>query len=332
MSQEHSSFSVSVVIAAYNAEATIERAIESVLHQTLPADEILVVDDGSTDRTAEKVQRYGPPVRYLREENAGPATARNRGIQAARGHWIAFLDADDEWLPMKLQKQVEHLKRTAPLVWTFTNYWIVEWKSGTVERAFDDHQTSARLNGREFFEDYLEFYAQVGHALTSTMMVQRSVLAEAGFFPEGARWGEDTDLFLRIAYRWPKIGYLPDLLVRYSAGVPTSLTEQHRGQVRQRCELIERHLRLAAQFHREQAFEPCARQMLQTCIGRALATNPYEDFRELPDPLADRLLSARQRREIRWRKRCPYVVPAVLSVYTPLKNAFGRLFQKGGGG
>jgi len=98
MSQRQS-FTVSVVIPAYNAEATIERAIESVLHQTLPPEEIIVVDDGSTDGTAEKVRQYEPKVRYLFESHSGPSKARNFGILAAQqGEWIAFLDADDEWL------------------------------------------------------------------------------------------------------------------------------------------------------------------------------------------------------------------------------------------
>lgn len=327
MSEQSTSFSVSVVIPAFNAEATIERAIESVLHQTLPPDEIIVVDDGSTDRTAKKVQKYGTAVRYLYEENAGPATARNRGIQEARGQWIAFLDADDEWLPDKLRKQTESLSRCPDLVWTFTNYWVVQAKGGgSREAAFSDAAVSALLKGREFFEDYLEVYAQIGHALTSSMLVQRSVLLKAGLFPAGVRWGEDTDLFLRIAYEWPSIGYLQEPLVLYSAGRPDSVTEQHRGQVRQRCELIERHLRLSAQFGREQAFEPCARRMLETCIGRALAVNPYEDFRELPDSL-ERLLSGRQRREIRWRKRWPYWVPRILKVYTPVKNRCRNLIR-----
>ncbi|MCK4960446.1 MAG: glycosyltransferase family 2 protein, partial [Planctomycetes bacterium] len=92
------SYSVSVVIAAYNAEKYIQRAIDSVLAQSLPADEIIVVDDGSTDNTGDAVKHYGSKVRYIYQENAGPASARNTAIEAATGTWIAFLDADDEWL------------------------------------------------------------------------------------------------------------------------------------------------------------------------------------------------------------------------------------------
>ena len=100
---------ISVVIPAYNAAAWIRRAVNSVLSQTRPADEIIVVDDGSTDGTGDIVRMYDGRVRLLQQANAGAAAARNTGILAATGDWIAFLDADDEWLPQKLQRQTEYL-------------------------------------------------------------------------------------------------------------------------------------------------------------------------------------------------------------------------------
>jgi len=102
---------ISVVIPAYNAAGTIGRALDSVIAQTHPAREILVVDDGSTDRTAQVVSEYGGRVEYLYQDNAGPGAARNAGIRAAHGEWIAFLDADDEWLPHRLALQAELLQR-----------------------------------------------------------------------------------------------------------------------------------------------------------------------------------------------------------------------------
>ena len=116
------SITVSAVIPAYNAGKYVGRAIESVLAQTRKADEIIVVDDGSTDDTAEVVERFGDAVRFIRQENAGASFARNTGIEAATSDWIAFLDADDEWLPNKLKLQTEHLERNPNLVWTTGNY------------------------------------------------------------------------------------------------------------------------------------------------------------------------------------------------------------------
>ncbi|MHC5141971.1 MAG: glycosyltransferase family 2 protein, partial [Planctomycetota bacterium] len=113
---------ISVVIPAYNAEKHIARAIESVLAQTRPADEVIVIDDGSSDATAEVVRSFGDKVIFIQQENAGASVARNAGIEAATSDWIAFLDADDEWLPNKLQLQVEHFKRNPDLLWATGNY------------------------------------------------------------------------------------------------------------------------------------------------------------------------------------------------------------------
>ncbi|MFZ9033203.1 MAG: glycosyltransferase family 2 protein, partial [Anaerohalosphaeraceae bacterium] len=113
---------ISAVIPAYNAEKYIARSINSVLNQTCPVDEIIVVDDGSTDSTAEVIKSYGGKVRYIHQQNAGVSAARNTGIQAATCEWVAFLDADDEWLPEKIERQVENIKNNPHLVRTTGNY------------------------------------------------------------------------------------------------------------------------------------------------------------------------------------------------------------------
>ena len=100
------STTVSVVIPVYNSSEYIARTIESVLAQTHKPDEIIVVDDGSTDETRQKVTQYEPKVKYIYQTNAGTSAARNTGIKTSSSEWIAFLDADDEWLPEYLQKQL----------------------------------------------------------------------------------------------------------------------------------------------------------------------------------------------------------------------------------
>ena len=115
---------ITVVIPAHNAGEHLGRALESVLAQTRPADEILVVDDGSTDNTAEVARSYGSAVTYLYQDQRGAGAARNRGIEAATGDWVAFLDADDEWLPEKLAVQCEHLARHKEVVWTCGNFYL----------------------------------------------------------------------------------------------------------------------------------------------------------------------------------------------------------------
>src|SRR5208283_2367398 len=101
---------VSVVIPTYNCGRYICETVESALGQTYSPVEIIVVDDGSTDDTRERLTTYGDRVRYIYQQNTGPAVARNRGVQDAQGDWIAFLDADDLWLPYRLELQVELLR------------------------------------------------------------------------------------------------------------------------------------------------------------------------------------------------------------------------------
>jgi glycosyltransferase involved in cell wall biosynthesis len=100
---------ISVLIPAYNAAATIGTTLESVFAQTHPPDEILVVDDGSTDDTCLVVERFAPRVRLLRQPNAGPAAARNHAARESQGDWLALLDADDGWLPRKLERQLSYM-------------------------------------------------------------------------------------------------------------------------------------------------------------------------------------------------------------------------------
>ena len=133
---------VSVIIPAYNAAAYVTRAIESALAQTYPPLEILVIDDGSSDRTAEIVERLPAPVRLIRKANGGPATARNLGALQARGNWLALLDADDLWFPDKLRTQLaygtdpdvaiihclpDHRNVAVPPQLTFEHLWDRNW-------------------------------------------------------------------------------------------------------------------------------------------------------------------------------------------------------------
>jgi len=318
---------MSVVIPAYNVQDYIGRAIDCVLAQTHPADEIIVVNDGSADQTGPIVQQYGNAVRYLCQENSGASVARNRGVQAAQSEWIAFLDADDQWLPEKMACQVEHLKRNPELVWSYSNYKICPFESDQQETAFQETRSDALLKENEYFEDYLAACAHVGHMLTSSAIIRRDILLEAGLFRVGQLWAQDTDLFLRIAYRWPKIGYLSKPLVLYHSEIPTSITEKNRGQVKPRCDLIERHLGLAAQYNRQEAFDPCARQMLKTCIRRALAANPCADLRDIPKTL-EYLLPARFRTEVQIRKKWPRTGSRLLNLYLKIKNALRSFISK----
>lgn len=248
---------ISVVIPAYNNERRLSRAIDSVLAQSRPAKEIIVVDDGSTDGTSQAAAAYGSQIRYIRQNNAGPSAARNTGIRAAGGDWIAFLDADDEWLPEKLALQTEHLGRHSYLQWTAGNYIECLCQSGRQSPALTESKCRKMLGGREISDDYLRTYAKglTGH--TDTMLIRRDLLEKAGGFRLEQKRFNDLDLWLRIAYLEPTIGYLARPLAIYhlEAGEHVSVRYQNP----QVClELIERHRQLAAEFGRQDAFEPLA--------------------------------------------------------------------------
>ena len=120
---------ISGIVPVYNGERYLRETLDSMLAQTYQPLEVIVVDDGSTDGTPKVVAGYGDRVRYIYQENSGPAIARNRGIDAARGEFIAFLDADDLWHPEKLMRQMTRFEARQELELSITyvqNFWITE--------------------------------------------------------------------------------------------------------------------------------------------------------------------------------------------------------------
>lgn len=112
---------VSVIIPAYNSAKFAAKAVESVLAQTYQNYELIVIDDGSTDNTKEVLNRFAGRVNYIFQENRGPSAARNMGIKVAQGEYICFLDADDTWLPMKLEVQLAFMKNNRGIVLLFSD-------------------------------------------------------------------------------------------------------------------------------------------------------------------------------------------------------------------
>jgi glycosyltransferase involved in cell wall biosynthesis len=256
---------ISVVIPAYNAAEYIGRAIDSVLAQTRRPDEIIVVDDGSTDDTTAVVETYGPPVRLIRQENGGASIARNTGINAATSEWIAFLDSDDEWLPEKLKLQTELLERNPELVWSTANFIYCHCDENYRCQKLDEKRGEVLLNGKDFFEDYFDAFTKAAAGWTGTMMVKRAVLIEAGLFRPGQLRFNDEDMWWRIAYRYPVIGYTPKPLAIYHMYVPDSLTKKH--EVPESLDqLIANHIKIASDCGKLEQFKPCAERMLRYWI------------------------------------------------------------------
>lgn len=200
---EHA-FDISVVIPAYNVEAVVGRAIKSALNQTLPPQEIIAVADGSTDRTVEVIKKF-PQVKYVYDEKRGPASARNKGIEAASSEWIAFLDGDDIWKPCHLEGISSIIKRN-DVVWACGGKKII--KADKTEVKVDTSQWEHLLVDGEVFENFFEAYAKGVPIETPGMVIKRKVLEDLGAFDVTFPVGEDLDLWLRIAHKFPRIGFL----------------------------------------------------------------------------------------------------------------------------
>ncbi len=273
---------IAVVIPAYNAAGYIRRAIDSVLAQTRRPDEIIVVDDGSTDDTATVVQSYGSGVRLIRQANAGASAARNTGINAATSEWIAFLDGDDEWLPEKLQLQSELLGRNSQLAWATANFIYCHCGRNKHNEKLDEAGGEALLNGRDFFEDYFEAFTRAAAGWTGTMIVRRSVLIEAGLFRPGQLRFNDEDMWWRIAYRHPIIGYNSKPLAIYHMYVADSITKKY--EVPESLDqLIANHIKIASDCGKLDEFRPCAERMLRYWIHQYWFDERIMHIREMTD-------------------------------------------------
>jgi len=187
-SRDEGGSSVSVVIPTYQRAERVQRALASVAAQSCPAGEILVVDDGSTDGTAEVVAQAFPQVTLLSQDNQGVSAARNRGIRAARGEWIAFLDSDDEWAPGKLERQLGALSGSGCLVCHTDEIWI---RQGRRVNAGDRHAKQAGW----IYRHCLPLCA----LSPSSVILHRSVFETVGLFDEELPVCEDYDLWLRVA-------------------------------------------------------------------------------------------------------------------------------------
>ncbi len=193
---------VSVIIPTYNRARVIHRAISSVLAQTFKDYEVLVVDDGSRDTTAHVLDEFGRSVICLSQENRGVAAARNTGIRHAGGELLAFLDSDDEWLPLKLEKQVNLFGPEGPFFVCHTDeIWMREGKEVGQKR---EHAKQ----GGWFFRRALERCL----ISPSSVMISRHLLDRVGPFDERLAAAEDYDLWLRITAFWP-VCFIPERLV-----------------------------------------------------------------------------------------------------------------------
>ena len=205
---------VSIILPTWNRASILPRALVSIKAQSFTDYEVLVVDDGSEDDTQQLLSHHDAPIRCLSQAHGGVASARNLGIEHARGRWIAFLDSDDTWMPEKLLTQMQALEQNPEVSMVFSDYEVWDESRDQPElvqtrRYLDEDTSFAALARRNF----------IG---TLTAVVHREALATAGGFDESLVRGSDFDAWLRIA-RNGKIMRVPGVFARYRRH-PKSLT------------------------------------------------------------------------------------------------------------
>lgn len=210
---------VSVIIPTYNRAGKVRRAISSVLYQTFTNYEVIVVDDGSEDGTADCLKPVADRIRYIRHpDNLGVSAARNRGIKASEYPFVAFLDSDDYWYPGKLSTQMAFFKAKPEAVACQTEeIWI---------------RNGIRVNpGRRHLKPSGDIFVpslKLCLVSPSAVMVKRSLLDEVGLFDEDLPACEDYDLWLRISCRYP-VHLIPRHLVVKEGGSPDQLSSKVKG-------------------------------------------------------------------------------------------------------
>lgn len=197
---------VSVIIPFYKGVDWLVQAIESVQAQTYPVSEIILINDGSPASIDAVLQRFGSSVRYIHQVNRGPAVARNAGIDCAQGEYIAFLDADDVWMPQKIEKQLECMLSSGA-VWSHTSYATFSEKHFSTDDKIID---LSDMHGQVFSR-----LLNVCPIATPCVMIKKEILVRNPHlrFLTELRFGEDVVFWLRLAARYP-LEVIPEVLTK----------------------------------------------------------------------------------------------------------------------
>jgi glycosyltransferase involved in cell wall biosynthesis len=217
----------SVIIPCYNSEETIERALKSVANQSFRDFEIVVVDDGSSDKTREVIEKTEIECRYIYQENSGASRARNRAVAEAKGEFLAFLDSDDEWHKDKLKIQYEYIKKLN-IEFISTNYTYTEFAEvdeiETIEYSFDNFIITNRTS-------------------TPCTVVSKALFERVGGFREDMRYSEDYNLWLKITKLTPLVTIKNPLVRLYkpaygSSGLSAKLWQMEKGELTNYKEML----------------------------------------------------------------------------------------------
>ncbi|NOQ32202.1 MAG: glycosyltransferase [Helicobacteraceae bacterium] len=258
---------VSVVIPTYNRASFLQRAIKSVLKQSKTVNEIIIIDDGSTDNTKELLSKF-PQVKYIYQKNSGVSSSRNRGIKEASSEWIAFLDSDDEWHKNKIEKQLEYHSQNSELFISYTDEkWIKDNKHINIPKKF-------KKIGGSIFNEILPFC----NIAPSSVIVKKELFESVGYFDEELEVCEDYDLWLRIARSY-EFGLVNEPLITKYAGHDDQLSFKHWGMDRFRIEALKKHTNI------KEAKQMLIKKLELLLIG-AKKYNKTDDIRQYEEALS----------------------------------------------
>tara|TARA_B100000902_G_scaffold24358_1_gene29320 strand:- start:14483 stop:15310 length:828 start_codon:yes stop_codon:yes gene_type:complete len=196
---------ISVVIPTFNRLSVLARALDSAINQTIKPHEIIVIDDGSSDQTRNWIRNKFPEINYFYQKNMGVSTARNTGIDMAKGDWIAFLDSDDEWDKAKLELQSKAIHNNKDIPLSHTNeIWI---KNGVRINQKRGHQ---KFGGQIFNRCLKKCIIS-----PSTVIIRKDIFNEIGLFDTSLPVCEDYDLWLRVTARYPVLLLEKELTIKY---------------------------------------------------------------------------------------------------------------------
>lgn len=202
---------VSVIMPVYNGERFLAEAIESVLRQTFEDFELICVNDGSTDRSQDIIDGFSDPrLKSIVQRNAGLPNARNTGIRASKGQYIAFLDCDDLYFPFSLEKRVDYLSSSEGRFLVHSDFIVIDETGVETPLLANSRKNVVTPSGKCFKRLFLE-----GTVInTCSVMIKRDVLKTIGYFDESFFHAEDYDMWLRISYRYP-ISFISEATVKY---------------------------------------------------------------------------------------------------------------------
>jgi glycosyltransferase involved in cell wall biosynthesis len=241
---------ISVIIPAYNRGHLIAETLRSLLAQTLPAEEIIVVDDGSTDNTVAVAESFGPPVKVVCRSNGGPAAARNTGFACAKGEFIHFFDSDDLAAANKHEVQVGALERTG------ADIAISPWIQGKfVGNQFRADGLAFQQPGLPAEKDLVKALLTYWGILPHTLMFRRGMVEKSGGFDESLFGPEDQQMFLACLLAGARVVHAPGTMMFYRQGDAGKITENQAWAVR-RLREWGRFLLKARELCRQEGIEP----------------------------------------------------------------------------